>query len=233
MESNGKLEKLTIRAFTDTTFQEEIKELKYTAFVNPEKYSLSKKIEYFHQNAIGTSGDNPKFAKIISPELSIPFLFDRTGVIPETRAEGTLFNSVKEEIERFEQVVYNYSGQEHKPRHVQIGWGSLIFQAILSELSYEYKLFDKTGAPLRAVATAKFTYAVDDNKRAAKENQSSPDLTHVRQVIEGDTLPLMCKKIYGDPKYYLEVARFNNLTNFRKLQPGQRINFPPLEKTTK
>ena len=40
----------------------------------------------------------------------------------------------------------------------------------------------------------------------------------------------MSKKIYGDSKYYLEVARVNQLTNFRKLTPGQELLFPPLEK---
>ncbi len=37
-------------------------------------------------------------------------------------------------------------------------------------------------------------------------------------------------RIYGDSKYYLEVAKANNLTNFRKLTPGQEIFFPPIQK---
>ena len=67
-------------------------------------------------------------------------------------------------------------------------------------------------------------------QRAAREKKSSPDLTHERVVKEGDNLPLMTYRIYGDPKYYLEVARVNGLTNFRKLTPGQKIVFPPIEK---
>jgi nucleoid-associated protein YgaU len=65
---------------------------------------------------------------------------------------------------------------------------------------------------------------------AAKANVQSPDLTHVRVVEEGDTLPLMAKRIYGDSKYYLEVARVNRITSFRKLKTGQRIFFPPIQK---
>jgi nucleoid-associated protein YgaU len=49
-------------------------------------------------------------------------------------------------------------------------------------------------------------------------------------VKAGDTLPLMCYMIYGDPKYYLAVAAANNLSNFRSLLPGTDIVFPPLEK---
>jgi nucleoid-associated protein YgaU len=58
----------------------------------------------------------------------------------------------------------------------------------------------------------------------------SPDLTHIRLVKAGDTLPEMCFNIYGDPRYYLDVARQNRLDNFRKLEPGTRIFFPPIEK---
>jgi nucleoid-associated protein YgaU len=41
---------------------------------------------------------------------------------------------------------------------------------------------------------------------------------------------LMCYRIYGDPKYYLQVAEANGISNFRKLIPGTDITFPPLHK---
>jgi nucleoid-associated protein YgaU len=58
---------------------------------------------------------------------------------------------------------------------------------------------------------------------------SSPDLSHVVQVRQGDTLPLLCHRIYGDSRYYLKVAQFNGLQQFRSLPPGLRLHFPPLE----
>jgi nucleoid-associated protein YgaU len=48
-------------------------------------------------------------------------------------------------------------------------------------------------------------------------------------VRDGDTLPLLCERIYGDPGYYIDVARFNGLVHFRCLEPGTRLHFPPLE----
>jgi hypothetical protein len=56
---------------------------------------------------------------------------------------------------------------------------------------------------------------------------SSPDLTHTRTTIAGDTLPLMTNKIYGTPKYYIEVAKKNKIFNFRKLKDGVPILFYP------
>jgi nucleoid-associated protein YgaU len=51
-------------------------------------------------------------------------------------------------------------------------------------------------------------------------------------VKKGDTLPLMCYRIYGDSRYYLQVAMANRLTNFRNLQVGDELFFPPIEKTS-
>jgi len=42
----------------------------------------------------------------------------------------------------------------------------------------------------------------------------------------------MTFRIYGDSKYYLEVAKANNITNFRKLTVGGKIFFPPIQKTS-
>ena len=99
-------------------------------------------------------------------------------------------------------------------------------------MSIEFKLFGSDGTPLRAVAKTKFKGTVEDDLRVAKENNNSPDLTHIRIVNLGDTLPLMTYRIYGDSKYYLEVAKANNLNQFRKLEVGQKIMFPPIEKVS-
>lgn len=86
--------------------------------------------------------------------------------------------------------------------------------------------------PIRAVANTTFKGSIEERKRTALEKKSSPDLTHILQVKAGDTLPLMCKKVYGDPKYYLQVADVNGLGNFRRLEPGMELVFPPIDKTT-
>ena len=41
--------------------------------------------------------------------------------------------------------------------------------------------------------------------------------------------PLLCHRIYGDSRYYVDVARFNGLQAFRALAPGLTLHFPPLD----
>ena len=97
-------------------------------------------------------------------------------------------------------------------------------------MTINFKLFRADGTPLRAVAKAKFRATVENELRVRQERKRSPDITHVRVVKAGDTLPMLAYEIYEDPSYYIQVAQANNLYNFRYLEPGTKIFFPPIEK---
>lgn len=236
---SGELIKLKIKAYSDERFSEEISEGEFKTLLNPEKYTFKYKIEQNNDQASGTSSSAPRFNKIPPEDLELEFVFDRTGVIvdygsPATSADDKVFKNegsgVIDDVEIFKRVVFNYNGDEHRPNYLVISWGTLLFKGTLSEMNITFKLFRSDGLPLRATARAKFKGFIEDNLRVAMENNNSPDLTHMRVVLEGDTLPLMTHRIYGDSKYYLEVAKANQLTHFRKLKVGQEIFFPPLVK---
>jgi nucleoid-associated protein YgaU len=50
-------------------------------------------------------------------------------------------------------------------------------------------------------------------------------------VKQGDTLIAMANKIYKRNDYYMDVARKNELDNFRKLKSGESVYFPPIQNT--
>lgn len=225
--STGNLKKLKVVAYSDPEFSTKVDGGEFDTLMNPEKYTFNYKIEQDEQQAAGTSAVSPRFKKQLPEDLELDFVFDRSGVIEGKEA---LENGIIDDIEKFKKVILDYNGDEHKPNYLIISWGSLLFKGALTEMNIEFKLFKPDGTPIRAVAKAKFTGFVEDDLRAAKENNKSPDLTHLRTVKEGDTLPLMSFRIYGDSKYYLEVAKVNNIINFRKLKTGQEIFFPPLQK---
>lgn len=237
---SGELTKLKIKAFSDEQFSEEVADGEFRTLLNPETYMFKYKIEQNDDQASGTSASAPRFNRALPEDLELEFVFDRTGVLTDYGADGTNDDKtfkdegrgVIDDVEHFKKVVFDYNGEEHKPNYLIISWGTLLFKGSLAEMDITFKLFKPDGTPLRAVAKAKFKGFVEDNLRVAMENNSSPDLTHVREVKEGDTLPLMTYRIYGDSKYYLEVAKANRITNFRKLQVGRQIFFPPIEKST-
>lgn len=237
---SGELIKLKIKAYSDEQFSQEVSEGEFKTLLNPEKYVFKYKIEQNEDQASGTSAAAPRFNRALPEDLELEFIFDRTGVITDYGAAGTEDNKtfkdegggIIDDIENFKKVIFDYNGDEHRPNYLIISWGTLLFKGTLSEMGITFKLFKSDGTPLRAVANAKFKGFVEDNLRVAKENNSSPDLTHIRIVKEGDTLPLMTFRIYGDSKYYLEVAKVNEITNFRKLKVGQKIFFPPINKVS-
>jgi hypothetical protein len=211
----GKLEKMLILAFETSE--------------EAETYTLEYKVKTSDGQGQGSSGAQAKFEYTMPEELTFEFLFDNTGIIDGKPKKDGVFD----EVNHFRELLTKYQGDSHEPYHLKLVWGNLIFKGRAIELGITYKLFNPDGQPIRAVAKAKFKGSIEEKKRAAKENKSSGDLTHRRQVKTGDTLPLLCFRIYGDPKYYLEVAKINNLGNFRFLQPGTELIFPPIDKTSK
>ena len=95
-------------------------------------------------------------------------------------------------------------------------------------MSVQYTLFKPSGEPLRAKLTLSFVQYVSQKEESARADRKSPDLTRVVEVKAGDTLPLLCYRIYKDSSYYTQVARVNKLISFRGLKPGSRLVFPPL-----
>ncbi|MCG9910679.1 MAG: LysM peptidoglycan-binding domain-containing protein [Flavobacteriales bacterium] len=196
------------------------------ALLNPESYNQKIEIKYSERQAPGTTGRMPKFTKIEPDKLDFELLFDRTGTI-NNLSPGEF--GVDEDISKLKSLTVEYKGKEHRPRFVSIYWGTMKFDGCLETMDISYKLFNMDGLPLRAVVKTTFIGSMTDELRTKKESPNSPDMTHIRTVKFGDTLPLMCHDIYGDSKYYAAVAAHNRLDDFRNLTEGMQIQFPPLK----
>lgn len=198
-----------------------------SVMINPAEFSQEYSIEYSDQKTLGQIASENKFSAINSDKVSFSLVLDGTGVVPTP--SGTAAKDVKTQITDLLGVVYEYDGETHEPSRVRLLWGSLIFFGRMTSMSTQYTLFKPSGAPLRAKVDLKFVGSMSKSEEQLVSNRSSPDLSHVVLVREGDTLPLLCASIYGDPAYYPDVARFNGLIDFRHLEPGAKLHFPPLE----
>ena len=239
----GELTKLKISKYKNSDYEEpSIGGGDFEVFINPNSYSLTYMTEFDDSRAPGQQDDNLKFIASRSPELNLEFLFDGTGVVQQNKGNRLLnllsgggdfaAEAVEEQLSEFLKATGDYDGTIHKPFNIKINWGNLEFKGVLLEFTVDYKMFTSEGKPLRAIGKAKFHASISEKLANAKNKPNSPDLTHTRMVKAGDTLPLMTEQIYGDDKYYLEVARINNITSFRQLQPGTEIFFPPIEKVS-
>lgn len=240
----GSIQKLTIGTYKDSNYERRIKSGAFKAFINPASFSMTYKTIVVSDQAMGSSKADLKYAVSTPSDLQLEFLFDGTGVteansgnklvskIVEKLGKGLAFakTAVTDQIKDFYEATGQLEGTIHKPFNVILNWGDFEFKGMLSELTIEYKLFNNEGRPLRAVGKATFKESISPELAAGIDKKSSPDLTHKIKVKAGDTLPLMTENIYGDSKYYLEVAKVNGLINFRQLIPGEELVFPPIVK---
>jgi nucleoid-associated protein YgaU len=208
------------RVSTDGTVSPE-KGKTFTVMLNPSQFSHGYAIAYNQTKALGQLASDLKFSAIQPDTVSFEILLDNTGVV-----EGG--SDVQDQIEKLNKVVYAYDGDRHEPNHVRLLWGRFLFYGRLSAMSASYTLFTPGGEPLRARINLSFLGFMTNQEEARRANRSSPDLTHSVVFRAGDSLPLLCQRIYNDAARYVAVARMNNLTNFRDIPAGTRIVFPPL-----
>jgi Contractile injection system tube protein len=200
---------------------------RFTALLNPGDYKHQRAISYSQQEVLGQLGSESKFSAVGPDKLNFSLMFDGTGVVPpNTPADAG--KDVSTQLRELNEVVYQYDGNHHEPSHVRLLWGTLSMDARMESMSTAFNLFKSSGEPLRAKVELGFVSFVTKKEASLLANRSSPDLTHRVLVREGDTLPLLCQRIYGDARYYLQVARHNGLAGFRLLVPGTTLHFPPL-----
>ena len=243
----GELVKLKIIGFSREESTEGDRTGEFEVQVNPSQFKKSYKIAYASESTPGQEGQQARFRLVEPQRLDLEFIIDGTGVVSNnldmgqgitataeaigaTLSEQEITTYVTDKVEQLKNVMYNYEGEVHRPPFVKIVWGEELFEGVLVNLDITYTLFQPDGTPLRAKVNLSCREQVPQPRQSRRRQDSSPDLTHVRTVNEDDSIHLMSYKIYDDPKYYLEVAKANNLTNFRNLKTGEKLIFPPFEK---
>lgn len=234
-----KLEKLTITALNDGNEPDPGAD-PFEVMFNPETFA-----EHIGNKLQTTTGINtPSTSSEARPAGSEPEKLELHLVIDGTGAAdfglpmglGGRTQSVKDQIDAFKALCYNTDGELHAPHAVEIKWGDVIRGNYrLQSADITYKSFDRNASPLRAeldVVFIKHQPAEQEETPTAgiEQEPQSPDLTKTRMVKAGDTLPLLSREIYGSARHYLFAAAANNLNNFRRLEPGRQLVFPPLEK---
>lgn len=233
LEQLNKLDILSISAYSTEKRDEEGSALEtFEAIFEVE--SFTRKYEHVYQGAatagINTSARAAKYSYSRPSYLSFQLFIDGTGLAQsgmDVLAEPEL--AAEEQISRFLDVCHHYDGEIHQPRFLVIKWGSMAFNCRLASVEITYTLFDTNGDPLRAELNAVFLEDINDELRAKLEDKRSPDIARSRTVLAGDSLPSLCRKIYGSEAWFLALARYNGIDHPREIRPGMEIQFPPLE----
>jgi len=229
LKSLFKLQKLKIEAY-DTVARTKPAKATFKAQFNPESLSQQFGVKYAGKQYIGS----------LPSELSLTLILDGTDASDWGVSLLSGPKSVAKRVKSLLDMAYRIEEGIHQPRYLKVVWGALdfsgglqkekipqAFDCRLKQANVKYTSFDRDGSPLRAEVELAL---VAEYKRNPKK--SSPDLTHTRVVLAGDTLPGLSRAIYGSAEHYLFIARANGLDDFRRLVPGQELRFPPLDSST-
>ncbi|WP_259504775.1 CIS tube protein [Shewanella baltica] len=215
---------MKIVAYSDGTFTTKVVKGDYEVMLNPEKLQWNRSIQYNEETSIDSSAPASKYSKTLSEKLSFELVIDCTGVVDSKRV------NLPSEVSKLSKVIYDYNGDIHRPNYVIINWGSgLAFKCVLTSFNLSYTFFKPDGTPLRAKLSLEFSSSIDAATLAKKDDKKSPDMSHLVSLVEGDNLPQISNQIYLSPNYYLQIAQFNGLNKFRRLNPGAVLTVPPLK----
>jgi hypothetical protein len=227
--AEGKLGKLTIIFYPNADLPGV--GIPYTPMYNPTSFTVSHSLSYDGGKSVLKSDLTKKFRYISGRTVTMKLFFDGTEASPSA-SKGIGVNSfikrVDLQIEAFLKLAYQIQGKDHKPNYMMLIWGTFIMSGVLSSASVNYTMFAADGTPLRAEMDISVKESINSSLLAKVLNLLSPDLSKSITVKEGDTLPLLCHKEYKDASLYPKIAKVNNLKNYRKLEQGMELLFPPI-----
>ena len=220
-------ELLKITGYVDDEYQTQFGGEPYSVMMNPETLKWNRSIAYNNEQPANSSSASQKYKSTPSDTLDFDIVIDCTGVVDSKRTD------MADEMKRLEDIIYTYNGDIHRPNYLKVQWGkNFIFKCVLKSIDTTYTLFKPDGSPLRAKVSLSFEQYLSPETVEKKDAPNSPDLSHIVEVVEGDTLPQLSMRIWNNQNYYIQVAKFNGLNKFRNLKGGSQLIFPPIIQPT-
>lgn len=219
LHKDGKLAKLTIRAFFDKERRIPIPGAEFKAMFNPTEYTKKYVNTYAQKKGINNIQKELVHQNTEAQELNFNFLIDGSGATGE-KVE------VSKKIKEFLYVVYDYSGKLKKAKPLKLHWGDEVSKCVLTSAEVNYTMFRSNGSPLRATIKATFKEDISNIVIERLYNNLSAAADQIRKIKDGDTLVTLAQDIYGNIDRLAEIAEVNELDTLRVLPKDSNILFP-------
>ncbi len=187
----------------------------------------------------GLSGES-YYQGLKSSDLRVTFLLNDTLIetpadLAKTASSSSSVDGVITKLLKYCSLVQS---ETHKPAFVTlvplnqplVGGPSGGFGGMLNHMKVVNELVDDSGSRLKARIECCFKEVLSPKEAAKKAGMASPDMTHVFQNKAGDKLVAQATEIYGSPQFSHKVAAANGLASIRRLNVGEYITYPPVER---
>jgi nucleoid-associated protein YgaU len=218
--------------FAKLTITTEDGSMQIQALYNPEKYSVSKSVQYAEIGIPGLDEPILQFIRGQNEKVTLDLFFDTTeqGMVDNVADVRDLtmdvYTLLKADIET------------HAPPRFTIEWGtgmSLFGQGqtsslcVMESMNEEFTLFAPTGEPLRAKLTVTIRMAASIGLQFQENPRNSPDRTKMVMAVGGQRISDIAYQQYGDPTQWRAIANANpSITNPRFLDAGTTLTVPSL-----
>jgi nucleoid-associated protein YgaU len=196
---------------------------------NPKDYSVTKANGWDAKAKKGATAEQPQFTGGQPREMTLQLLFDTTLLAPPV--------SVKDITDKLfaamDATVGGASGgaakkQEKRPRTITFTFGTFSFIGVAKSLTVQYLLFKPDGEPLRAdVKLALVQWDVPVEGQNPTTRSTGALSSHL--VRDGDSLPSIAYKAYGDATMWRAIAEDNGIDNPLRLTSGRTLRVPEVD----
>jgi|GEM_PF-321929 len=219
----------------------------YALQLNPTElnYTFQKNTGGGNKGGSCTDDTNPRNEGLGMRSCTFSFMIDNTGAVPQKidieKGDLEVGSSITPSINKLKNIAIDVQNETHQAPFVTFFWWNVssgggavsagkddgFFIGQVKSFSVKYTFFNLEGEPLRAEITLQID-EYEDKKETTREQQS-PDITKIDTIKAGDKLTLLSEKYYDDQKYYMHLAKYNNLVSFRRLNVGKQLEFPPIK----
>ncbi|EEE35837.1 peptidoglycan-binding LysM [Rhodobacteraceae bacterium KLH11] len=194
---------------------------------NPSEYAVEYGVSFQETAVPGLSNPILQFVNGAAEVLSMDLLFD-------TYTDGGGAD-VSEVTANFIKML-TIDGETHAPPRVLFKWGVFSFRAIVEKISQRFTMFLGDGTPVRATLQVTFKQYRTVREQLENPRRNSADKTKHRVLGKvdsyrstPDSLWLLSSIEYGEPRFWRDIARQNDVEDLRALAPGDVMVVPPLE----
>lgn len=201
---------------------------------NPETLSRTKSSDWTELSTTEPQNQpRPQFTGHGSDQLTAKLLFDDTKIAGQLKAPAGLGDGplgVDESIDLlFRWLTITEEDQRKQtpsPPTLRFEWGKGVsFTGVLKNVAVQYLRFDSDGKPTRATASITMR-AVPDNPKPTNPTSGGLAGRTTERFDEGESLPSIAYKHYGDPNLWRAIAVSNGIVDPARIRIGTRLLVP-------
>ena len=201
---------------------------------NPTEYSITKTNTWNFKEVGGSSLPPPEFGGGSPRQISLNLLLDNS-VLDDSQS----VLSITQKLFKMMEVGDGQPAGSSRaaPPYVTFRWGAVdTFKAVCTSLTCAYQLFEPNGDPIRAEvkldlkqAEAASTASANSANLGTNPTTRSTGDAGVHLVKDGDSLPSIAYRAYGDATRWRTIAEANEIDDPLRLPRGRSLAIPRLE----